>query len=247
MTGAGALILAMLTGGAIGSFACVLARRMARGQDWVREPSRCERCGCAIRWRDLLPILSWVLLRGRCRTCRAAIPWDHPALELLGAAVPLWAAMTVPEGAFWLSCGLGWGLLTLAAVDAASFRLPLLGTLPLLAGGLAAVQILAQAEFPAHAAAAAIAWVSFEAIAWAYRRLRGRDGLGGGDAWLLAAGGAWAGPAALPGIVFLAAIAAILWGCLATRRFEATLAVPFGPFLALAIWIAWLYGPLFVP
>lgn len=241
------LVVATLAGAAIGSFACVVARRMPRGADWTQRRSACEACGVPLRGCDLVPLVSWAVLGGRCRRCRTPIPGDHTVLEVLGAIVPLWAALVVPLPAFWLTCGLGWGLLALAAVDAASFRLPLGGTLPLLVAGLGAVEIVSPGSAASHAAAACAAWLGMEAVAWIYRMVRGREGLGGGDAWLLAAGGAWAGPAALPGIVFLAAVSAVLYSGIRARRVVRHMAVPFGPFLAGGIWIAWLYGPLFLP
>jgi leader peptidase (prepilin peptidase)/N-methyltransferase len=78
-----------------------------------------------------------------------------------------------------------------------------------------------------------------------YRRLRGRDGLGRGDAKLLAAGGAWLGWSALPWVVLLAALLGLLLALLQRLRGErltAETAVPFGPALALAIWLIWIYG-----
>jgi leader peptidase (prepilin peptidase)/N-methyltransferase len=85
----------------------------------------------------------------------------------------------------------------------------------------------------------------FFAIAWVYRRLRGRDGLGLGDAKLLAALAAWVGLNDLPLILLLASclgLAAAGIGALAGKRMTAATAIPFGPFLAAAGWLLWLYG-----
>ena len=84
-------------------------------------------------------------------------------------------------------------------------------------------------------------------LAWVYRRLRGREGLGGGDAKLLAAAGAWIGASGLPSVLFGAAVAALLAAAalaLAGREMRRDTALPFGPFLALATWLVWLFGPL---
>jgi leader peptidase (prepilin peptidase)/N-methyltransferase len=81
----------------------------------------------------------------------------------------------------------------------------------------------------------------------AYRRLRRREGLGQGDAKLFAAAGAWLGIAALPQVVLLAALAALIAAAglsLAGTRLRAHTALPFGPFLALASWSIWLFGLL---
>jgi len=89
--------------------------------------------------------------------------------------------------------------------------------------------------------------LSLAAIAALYRRLRGREGLGGGDAKLLAASGAWLGAAALPQVILLAAVSALAAAaCLRLTgiRLGIHSALPFGPFLALATWILWLFGPV---
>jgi leader peptidase (prepilin peptidase)/N-methyltransferase len=85
------------------------------------------------------------------------------------------------------------------------------------------------------------------AVAWVYRRLRGRDGLGLGDAKLLAAAGAWVGAGGLPSVLAGAAIAALAAAggmMLAGRRLDRHTALPFGPFLAAATWLVWLFGPI---
>jgi leader peptidase (prepilin peptidase)/N-methyltransferase len=93
--------------------------------------------------------------------------------------------------------------------------------------------------------AAVAGYAAFRLLEIGYRALRGRDGLGQGDAKLAAAAGAWAGLAALPLVVFGAALAGLCIGLLARWRGErigAATALPFGPALALALWVVWLYG-----
>ncbi len=100
---------------------------------------------------------------------------------------------------------------------------------------------------PEAALGAALGYLAFRLVAMLYRRLRGREGLGAGDAKLLAAAGAWLGAQALPGVVLLAAVSALALALLASARggrLSATLAVPFGPPLAVAIWLAWLFPGL---
>ena len=90
---------------------------------------------------------------------------------------------------------------------------------------------------------AALGWLVFASVAAGYRALRGREGLGGGDAKLLAAAGAWLGWQALPQVMLLGAVAALVGaGVLRLARDGARLA--FGPWLALAIWLVWLYGDI---
>jgi leader peptidase (prepilin peptidase)/N-methyltransferase len=94
--------------------------------------------------------------------------------------------------------------------------------------------------------AAAIGYTVLWLIAWSYRRLRGQEGLGMGDAKLAAAAGAWLGLAPLPSVLLLASVAGILWIAIASSlsgRAELSKRIPFGVPLAAAVWIVWLYGP----
>ena len=142
----------------------------------------------------------------------------------------------------WITCILGWWLLTLAWIDADSFRLPDALTLPLILAGLGEALWRDPDQLTARAAGAAIAYTALWALAAFYRRLRGREGLGMGDAKLLAAGGAWLGVVPLPDVLLLAACSALAYALLRGAEIRATLKVPFGPFLAGAIWLAWLWG-----
>ena len=76
-----------------------------------------------------------------------------------------------------------------------------------------------------------------------YRRLRGREGMGLGDAKLLGAAGAWVGWQGLAGVLLIAAVTGLATAVV-LRRTSLSDALPFGPFLALGIWLTWLYGPL---
>lgn len=232
----------------VGSFLGVLIRRLPRGRGVLWGRSACEACGHALGVADLLPLASFLALRGRCRFCGGRIAGAHLAIELAALAVPLSALLAGITGmALWVSCGLGWALLALAWIDALHFWLPDALTLPLLLAGLAAAWLDDPAAVPAHAAGAAAGYLAFRGIALAYRALRRRDGLGQGDAKLLAAAGAWLGWAALPVLVLLAAGLGLAWalllwlrGGLGGRRLTAATVLPFGPALALATWLLWL-------
>jgi len=201
-----------------------------------------------------VPLVSWLLARGRCRRCKAPIGEFYPLVELAALGVVVWAGTLDTEAALWLDCLLGWGLLTLAWIDAEHLLLPDILTLPLILFGLGAAWYLRWPPLVDAAAGAAVGYLSFRLLALAYRWLRGRDGLGAGDAKLLAAGGAWLGWQALGDVVLGAALAGILW-FIATRRpgtdeprsdeppAAGPAELPFGPALAVAIWIVRLYGP----
>lgn len=132
-------------------------------------------------------------------------------------------------------------LIALSIIDVREMRLPDAITLPLIALGLLAAWAMG-APFLLHLAGAAFGYLAFVAIEISYRRLRGRDGLGRGDAKLLAAGGAWCSAAALPTIVLIASFAALC--CVAVlqltgRSIKGDMALPFGPFIAAGIALVW--------
>jgi leader peptidase (prepilin peptidase)/N-methyltransferase len=229
-----------------GSFLGVLIMRLPGGSLLARRRSACEQCGTALAARDLVPILSYLLLRGRCRHCGGRIGAFHLWVELAAVAVAASACLVAVDPAWlWADCLLGWGLLALAWIDANTRLLPDALNLPLLAIGLAATAWLAPEDAGDHALAAAVGVSFFLAVAATYRRLRGRDGLGMGDAKLMGVAGAWVGLAALPWVVFAAAVLGLLaagvWQ-LGGGRVGRTTAIPFGPFLALAIWAIRLTG-----
>ncbi|HYZ62005.1 MAG TPA: A24 family peptidase [Acetobacteraceae bacterium] len=227
-----------------GSFLGVLIARLPEGRPIMLARSACDRCGAPLAPVDLVPLLSFVLLRGACRRCAGAIAPFHWQVELASVAVAvsaLAAGSRVPEA--WLDCAFGWTLLALAWIDARHMLLPDVLTLPLIPAGLLVTWLLDPAMVTDHALAAALAYTSLRGLALLYRFLRGRDGLGEGDAKLLAALGAWLGLEALPSVVLgaaLAGLAAALALRLRGTAMTAATAIPFGPFLALAGWAVWL-------
>ncbi len=194
------------------------------------------------------PPSAWLAAR---LTRRYAGASDGPRALALAAGMAVafaWAALTAPPTPILAaSLGLGWTLVCLAAIDLSCFRLPDAFTLPLLAAGLIVAALLPGRPIPDHLAGAAAGWSALAAMAFAYRRWRGVDGIGEGDAKLLGAAGAWLGWRALPSVILIACAAAFVWvGFQAIARGRAALGdrLAFGAPLCLAIWIVWLHGPL---
>ena len=227
----------------VGSFLGVVIRRLPEGRPIAWARSHCEGCGAALAVRDLVPLFSWLRLRGRCRFCQRRLGWFYPGVELAAVAVAF-VALAADNGVeAWLDCILGWWLLALGWIDARHWLLPDALTLPLVVAGLAAALALDPADFAARLFGAVAGYLALRGVAWLYRRWRGRDGLGEGDAKLLAAAGAWVGAAALPQVILIAALAGLLAALclrLAGVRLGPASALPFGPFLALATWLVWL-------
>jgi leader peptidase (prepilin peptidase)/N-methyltransferase len=143
----------------------------------------------------------------------------------------------------------GWTLLTLAAIDWREFVLPYIITLPLIPSGLVVASAIDPGLLGAHALGALAGFASLALIASVYRRLRGREGLGLGDAKLLAAAGAWLGWQGLPSVVLIGAVSALtmaLATALGGGKLAWTSRIAFGPHLALAFWLVWLCGPVVI-
>lgn len=196
---------------------------------------------------DLVPVLSWAVQRGKCRHCGIAIGLFYPAIELTALVVALWSAVIFSGLAFWASCLLGWTLLALAATDLKYFLLPDFLTLPLIAAGLLVTAALDTGAITAHVLGAAAGYVFVRLLRFAYRKLRGREGMGLGDAKLLAAAGAWVSWQGVPSVLVIAslsALAIVLLGSIVFSKIDPARRVPFGVFIGLGLWITWLYGPL---
>jgi leader peptidase (prepilin peptidase) / N-methyltransferase len=233
----------------IGSFLGVLITRLPAGEAVVVGRSRCSWCGHVLGAFDLVPLLSWFALSRRCRYCGSPLGWFYPNVELAAVVVPVWAATEVGGWLLWATCGLGWVLLTLAAIDARHQVLPDVLTLPLIAGGLAVAALIDVASVFDHALAAVIGFSAFWLIARCYRAMRGREGLGLGDAKFLAAAGAWVSWQGLPGVVFIGAASALVVALIriaAGAKPAEEQRIPFGTYLCLSTWLVWLYGPLIV-
>lgn len=231
----------------VGSFLAAVAVRLPAGESIVTGRSHCRRCGRTLSAWDLVPILSWLFSRGRCRQCGGRIGVRYPLLELSALVAAVWAAAVVDGWLIWPSCFLGWGLLVLAAIDLENFVLPDAITLPLVGTGLGIAWLLDHAEIGHHLAGAAGMYLAFVMVAIGYRRLRGREGLGMGDAKLAAAAGAWTSWVGAPSVVLLACASAflfVLWQALRGRSLGPRDRIAFGPHLCVGTWLVWLYGPL---
>jgi leader peptidase (prepilin peptidase) / N-methyltransferase len=240
-------LMPVFLGPLIGSFVLVVVLRYPWLQGVALGRSACPACHFPIAARDLVPIVSWICLRGRCRSCAAPIGWHYPAVEI-AAAVIAWSAVVAFSGwLVWASCLLGWALLALSLIDLRCYLLPDLLTLPMLLAGLAVSAWISLSSLPDHLLGAILGYAALAGVARLYRALRGRDGMGLGDAKLLAAAGAWLSWQALPEVVLIAAILALAFAVASSLRrrmqLSATTRVPFGPCLSMAIWLVWLYGP----
>ena len=250
------MLLAAAAGLAAGSFLTVVVHRLPRllEERWRREAageatdagaglrlttprSHCPMCRRPIPWHGLIPLAGFAILGGRCARCRMPIPVRYPLIELLCAAATALCAWRFGLG--WPAAGafvLTWALIALAFIDLECRLLPDAITLPMLWTGIGFN--LAGGWF-ATLPAAVLGVMAGYGVLWivqrTYRLVRGREGLGSGDLKLTAMLGAWLGWPALPSVVFLASLGGVAAGLVKRGPFA------FGPWLALAGWLALLY------
>lgn len=231
----------------IGSFLGVVVSRVEAPATILWGRSECPQCRHRLAPRDLVPLLSWLVQRGRCRFCGQPIGAFYPAIELAALALALWSVALTTGWLAWASCLLGWALLALAVIDFRHYLLPDFLTLPLVPAGLLVNWALDDPGIAAAALGAAAGFLFVLAIRQAYWLLRRREGIGLGDAKLLAAAGAWVGWEGLPSVVLLAALSGLALALLRYFRhgsINPTDQVPFGSLLCIGLWIVWLYGPV---
>lgn len=206
--------------------------------------SHCPKCHAKVAWYDNIPLISWLLLRGRCRHCQTKISARYPLIELITAvcstvvALHFGASFTLLAALFFT-----WMLIALTFIDADTMLLPDDLTLPLLWAGLL-VSCFEGGVIPTQAiVGAACGYLSLWTVYWLFKLATGKEGMGYGDFKLLAALGAWLGPWMLPQIILLSSVFGVLWGIVsAVSHKRGSHPMPFGPFLAMAGWVALLWG-----
>ena len=211
----------------------------------VVERSHCPHCKHELSWYENIPVFSWLALRGKCRNCKSPISIQYPLVELLTMALVLCCVWKF---------GFGWQgfgaivftcfLVAASGIDLRTQLLPDQLTLPLMWLGLvASIDSLYMPAKPALVGAI-IGYLSLWSVCWVFKQLTGKQGMGHGDFKLLAAMGAWFGlHGILPTILLSSLVGAIIGSIwLYARGRDRATPIPFGPYLAIAGWITFLWG-----
>lgn len=205
--------------------------------------SACPKCGTQIRACDNIPIFSWLWLRGRCRACGTAISGRYPLVELLTGLAFAWcgwhfnADLQLLAALAFTAC-----LIALIGIDIDEMLLPDQLTLPLLWLGLLVNLQGTFVPLPQAVLGAVAGYLSLWAVYWAFKLLTGKEGMGYGDFKLLAALGAWLGWQQLPLVILLSSLVGAVFGIAMMLRRGESRPIPFGPYLAVAGWIALFWG-----
>ncbi len=207
--------------------------------------SRCPHCGHAISALENIPVVSYVWLRGKCSACRKPISLRYPAIETLSAVLTGVTAWHFGFGtAGFAAIVLTWVLIGLAFIDIDHQLLPDIMVLPFLWLGLTLNLFDVFTSLPAAVIGAMAGYLSLWVVFHLFKLLTGKDGMGYGDFKLFALFGAWLGWQSLPLIILLSSLtgAVIGIGLIVLRGRDRAQPLPFGPYLAIAGWIALLWG-----
>jgi leader peptidase (prepilin peptidase)/N-methyltransferase len=237
-------ILLGVFGAVFGSFIATLAIRWREGRSALKGRSACDGCGKALAAHELVPLLSFMLQRGRCRTCGKAIHPAHPATEVAGLAIGVAAGLVAPGWEGVAGAVFGWLLLALAALDLAAFWLPNVLTAALAMAGVVD-GIFFEPGWIDRILGGLIGFGLLYLVAFTYRHVRKREGLGGGDPKLFGAIGLWLGASMLAPVLLGASVtglAVVLAMKLSGREIGMTSRLPLGTLLAIAAFPAWLYS-----
>lgn len=241
------VVLLGVMGLAVGSFLNVVIVRMPAEESLLHPPSRCPQCEAAIRPRDNVPVLSWVLLRGHCRSCGEPIPAGYPLVELANAA--LWVAAALRWGDSWAVLPfllLFSTLLAQSVIDLELYRLLDRITFPVLGASVVLVGVVGWVEGEpsriTFALAGAVGYFVFLFIpAFMYPK-----GMGLGDVKLAALMGlylGWVHPILCLYAVIISCLLGLVAGIVVFfARGRRSAQFPFGPWLALGCVLTLLFS-----
>lgn len=211
----------------------------------VKPPSHCGSCKSPVKAWQNIPVISYLFLKGKCANCKTHISLRYPLVELLTGVL---SGYVVYKFGWSLQSLAGllltWVLVSLTFIDFDHQLLPDDIVLPTLWLGLG-MSLLPVFAIPVDAIIGTICgylclWLVFQL----FKIVTGKEGMGHGDFKLLALLGAWFGWQFLPQVVLISTVIGSIVGVtlIVTKKANSENAIPFGPYIALAGWIAMLWG-----
>jgi len=240
------LFFVFALGAIIGSFLNVCIVRLPRGESLIRPASHCPQCNAPIKFYDNIPLVSYIILRGKCRHCNKRISLQYPVVEALTGLMTVALFMKYgPTVQFLLLLLFSSALLIITFIDLAHQIIPDAISIPGIPCGLGASLLIPTVSWQESLLGILVGGGLLLFIAFGYKWITGRDGMGGGDIKLLAMMGAWLGWKAIPFIILASSLIGLLVGggsgLLLKKGLRAK--IPFGPFLAIASLIYIFFGP----
>jgi leader peptidase (prepilin peptidase)/N-methyltransferase len=207
--------------------------------------SQCTQCKHPLKPWHNIPFFSYLFLRGKCAFCSAPVSIQYPLVEIITGVATCFLVMhfgLTPLGAGAIL--FTWALIALTGIDLKHQLLPDIITLPLLWAGLLFNLYGGFTDLSSAVIGAVAGYLILWSVYWLFKIITGKEGMGHGDFKLLAALGAWYGWQLLPLTILLSALVGSIVGIggiyFANKGKEIPIA--FGPYLAMAGWIALIWG-----
>ena len=232
------LIFIIIMGALWGSFANVCIYRLPIEKGVVSGRSYCTKCKKKISWYDNIPIISYLLINGKCRNCKKKISLQYPLVELLSVfsfvIVYLFYGITLTT---LLLIILSLAFIIIFFIDAKHFIIPNSLTFPMMfLGFIKSFDPNLNSIFPNYVNSligGLLGYGIIWSIIFLYKLLRNKEGMGFGDAKLLAVIGFWFGWIAVPFVIFSSSIVALIsvLPSLINKSKKFSTEIPFGPFI----------------
>jgi len=207
--------------------------------------SACPNCGHTLRAWENIPVISYLLLKAKCSSCKTSISAQYPTVEFLTGIASLAVAyrfgVTLQTVA---ALCLTWALIALTLIDLKKQLLPDSITMPLLWFGIFISLFDVFTDLKSSVIGAIAGYLILWSVFHLFKIITKKDGMGYGDFKLLSALGAWAGFSYLPQIILISSVVGSIAGIsmLILGKTKQQQPIPFGPYLAVAGWIALLWG-----
>lgn len=231
-------IFILVLGLIVGSFLNVCILRIPAGESIVTNSSHCMSCGKKLHWYELIPVLSWLALRGKCSKCHAPISIQYPLVELANGI--LWLLVTLQCGFTSdtiLGCLLVSVLFVASVIDARTRELPLGTTVSVAVLGL--IRIMLE---PSMFKTSILGMLVVGGFLLLLLILSGGSAIGGGDVKLMAGSGLFLGLPLNLFAFFTGCIIGSVIHIIRMKFFGAGRDLAMGPYLAIGIVIAFLWG-----
>lgn len=231
-------ITIFLFGITIGSFLNVCIYRIPLGESIVTAPSHCMTCGQKLKWYDMVPVFSWLVLGGKCRNCKSKISAQYPVIE--GVNGILYVLVCVVNGLTWSSviyCFMASALLVLSIIDWRTFEIPFCLNVFLFGLGVAAV-VLDRGNLVDHL----IGMICVSGLLEVIYLVSGGSAIGGGDVKLMFACGLILGWRLILLAFLLGCIIGSIVHIVRMKVSKTGHVLAMGPYLSAGIFLAALWG-----
>lgn len=231
----------------------MLAYRLISGDSLLRARSFCPTCNTTLAWYDLIPLFSWIFLKGKCRTCSAPITWLYFFIEFITVLAFTSLFLLVPT-AYWLAYGVFFSALLVTIRTDLEFMLisRYVSVFLVPFGFFFSYYDYIELSFFESILGTLTAYLFLRLVSVIFFKLTKREGMGEGDAELLAFIGSFIGLCGWWISLIVASLSGSLYGMgymIWTRKKDST-KIPFGPFLALGALayvlfqdqLLWLFG-----